>query len=413
MRIVQVLHGWPAPKMGGTGLYVDALARELAAQGHVVAIAAPGPGTETSRVSIEAGVETWQIATPTMRRWRDTWDQSNDAWSKWMGEWSPDVVHFHHLSGFPLSMVTESSCRTILTLHDYAVPCARGQLVTADLTPCDGPSPTRCSTCLGPALRSGPLAAAVGRILKRTPSIYKAARRHIERAPARPHPDVADRIRAAELALEAADVLLSPSADLARRFAGLGLRAPELTRLPLLNRPAAPSPKTSSGPVRFLFASSIIPTKGPDRVIEAFSKLEGSATLTVAGHAPPFDGHPGFGEATKRLADTLPGVEWLGAIPSAEVPAIMSNHDVLVLPSIWPENSPLVVREATAAGMHVIASKVGGVSELDPEATLVESSEDLLQAMQSAVVQGRQRRPTVEWPTVQAHTETLLTDVYR
>ena len=62
---------------------------------------------------------------------------------------------------------------------------------------------------------------------------------------------------------------------------------------------------------------------------------------------------------------------------------------------------------------YAIASKVGGVSELDPEATLVESNKDLLQAMQSAVVQGRQRRPTVEWPTVQAHTETLLTDVYR
>ena len=41
MRIAHVLHGWPAEEMGGTGLYVDALARALASLGHEVAIVHP------------------------------------------------------------------------------------------------------------------------------------------------------------------------------------------------------------------------------------------------------------------------------------------------------------------------------------------------------------------------------------
>ena len=41
MRVAHVLHGWPPEEMGGTGLYVDALARALASLGHEVAIVHP------------------------------------------------------------------------------------------------------------------------------------------------------------------------------------------------------------------------------------------------------------------------------------------------------------------------------------------------------------------------------------
>ena len=41
----------------------------------------------------------------------------------------------------------------------------------------------------------------------------------------------------------------------------------------------------------------------------------------------------------------------------------LSNLDVLVVPSIWPENSPLVIREAFLAGVPVVASRIGGIPE--------------------------------------------------
>ena len=38
--------------------------------------------------------------------------------------------------------------------------------------------------------------------------------------------------------------------------------------------------------------------------------------------------------------------------------------DVLVVPSIWPENSPFVIQEALLSGVPVVASRIGGIPEL-------------------------------------------------
>ena len=49
--------------------------------------------------------------------------------------------------------------------------------------------------------------------------------------------------------------------------------------------------------------------------------------------------------------------------PHDDVARALSNLDVLVVPSIWPENSPLVIREAFLAGVPVVASRIGGIPE--------------------------------------------------
>ena len=38
--------------------------------------------------------------------------------------------------------------------------------------------------------------------------------------------------------------------------------------------------------------------------------------------------------------------------------------DVLVAPSIWPENSPFVIQEAMLSGIPVVGSRIGGIPEL-------------------------------------------------
>jgi glycosyltransferase involved in cell wall biosynthesis len=411
MRIVQILHGTPADQMGGTGLYVEAISAALKASGHAVAIAAPGAGSGCTSDIGPDGVEVWRIGTPSPRRWRDTWDQSTQTWRDWLSSWRPDVVHIHHLSGSPLKLMADIPAWTVLTLHDYAIPCARGQLVTADLERCTGPDPLACTRCLGPALQSNPLKAGVGRVLARAPRLYKAVRARTGRTTDTPHPDVTDRIAAAAKTLAAADVLLSPSIDMADRITAMGHRRPTHTHLPLLRPPLAPDP-LSPGPVRFLFASSIIPTKGPDRALRAFAQVKGDAQLTIAGHTPDFDGHPGFADALRAQAKTTQNVSWVGHIAPSEVAPLMAAHDVLLLPSIWPENSPLVVREATASGMGVIASMEGGTGELAPHAQRVDTDTALLAAMQATTSAGRVRHPRQAWPTVADHVQTLLRNVY-
>ncbi len=389
LRIAQVVHGWPGEEAGGTGLYVEALSAALAEAGHAVTVVTPGPVAEAD----PAGVAVAALPSGVRWRWRHGWAQPARAraWRALVGRWRPDVVHVHHLSGLPLDLpaaARAAGARVVMTLHDYFLPCARGQLVDRDLRPCPGPSGVRCARCLGPD-RTPPRAAWIDRVQARAV--------------------------AARAAVAQAHVLLSPSRDLADRFAALGWRRPEPTALPLV-RPVAPAPPPGAGPVRFLFASTVVPTKGPDRLVAAFARLpRGSATLTVAGPSPRFAADPDFGDRLVRAIGRTPGATWRGGVPPAEIPALLNAHDVLVLPSTWPENSPLIVREATAAGLRVVASAAGGSRELDPSLRALPPGAPIgaiTAALAAEIAVGRGRRAPLSWPTPAAHAARLVREAY-
>ena len=88
---------------------------------------------------------------------------------------------------------------------------------------------------------------------------------------------------------------------------------------------------------------------------------------------------------------------------------------MLVLPSLWPENSPLIVREATAAGLPVITTTVGGARELAGDATLVPPGDEdaLTEALHRETQRGRRRLPPRRWPTPDAHADALISGVYQ
>ena len=410
MRIAHVMHGWPAEKMGGTGLYVESLAGALADLGHEVAIVHPSSTPQPVR-QVRNKLRVHALVVPRPRRWRDTWDGDVASWTAWCKEWRPDVVHFHHLSGLPLGLIAATPSRRVLTLHDYAIPCARGQLVTADLRPCTGPSAEACTHCMGPALSGGPIRAAAGRALQHFPAIYRWTRAKLTRAADAPHVDVVARLRAADEALLAAHVVLSPSHHLAERMSAFSNANIGHTALPLVQT-ITPSPLPEAGPVRFLYASSIIPTKGPDRLLRAFRALRADARLTIAGHSPAFPTHPKFADELRAEAASDERITWLGPVPPQKMSALLSQHDVLVLPSIWPENSPLIVREATRAGLSVIASAQSGAPELAPHGTFIETDQDLTLALEAAIRAGRIRHTPAAWPSAHAHAEDLLERAY-
>jgi glycosyltransferase involved in cell wall biosynthesis len=72
---------------------------------------------------------------------------------------------------------------------------------------------------------------------------------------------------------------------------------------------------------------------------------------------------PLAGEVSEA-ATRLTGVEWLGQQPKQQILALMKEARFLVLPSTWYEVFPLVIVEAYATGLPVIASNMGGMSSL-------------------------------------------------
>lgn len=104
----------------------------------------------------------------------------------------------------------------------------------------------------------------------------------------------------------------------------------------------------------YLFLGQLVSRKNPERVVEAFRRIaEPGDSLTIAGVGPLADR---LKEASRGLR-----VQFSGQVPYMEVPALLAHHQTLVLPSaeeVWG----LVVNEALAAGLHVVASDTAGVS---------------------------------------------------
>lgn len=103
--------------------------------------------------------------------------------------------------------------------------------------------------------------------------------------------------------------------------------------------------------------------KGFEVLLEAFPSMRQSRPdleLVVAGASIP--GKEAYAAQLEEQASALAGVHWLG--PRDDVPDLMADLDVFVQVSTEPEPFGLVVVEALASGVPVVAGAAGGPLEL-------------------------------------------------
>jgi glycosyltransferase involved in cell wall biosynthesis len=99
--------------------------------------------------------------------------------------------------------------------------------------------------------------------------------------------------------------------------------------------------------------------KGLHILIEAFNSLPMSAELTIVGD---LNRDPAYTHRLRGLA-MHSGVKWIGPVAHDGVWAWFDWSDVVVVPSLWYENAPLVIQEALAMRRPVIASRLGSLPE--------------------------------------------------
>ena len=87
-------------------------------------------------------------------------------------------------------------------------------------------------------------------------------------------------------------------------------------------------------------------------------------TLDVIGN-PALD--PSYSARLRALAKGDARIRFRGGVAPAALEGVWDELDLLVVPSLWWENSPLTVLEALAAGVPVVASRTGGVPEVLPQ----------------------------------------------
>lgn len=106
----------------------------------------------------------------------------------------------------------------------------------------------------------------------------------------------------------------------------------------------------------FFYAGRLSEEKGVETIIRA-AKIIGDVNVKIAGRGPQM-------EYLHHLAHDVPNVEFLGFRSKEEVTELYRGAIAVLLPSRVHENFPLMVLEALASGKPVIASDVGGVSEM-------------------------------------------------
>ena len=389
MRVMQVVHGFPPLATGGTEIYAHDLAMELNHMfGDEVLVlsreADPARAELSVRMERRNGIRVAYINNTykLCRSFEQTYRQDgvSQVAAELMDEIQPEVIHIHHLTGLSTDLVSEAARRqvpTLFTLHDYWLMCQRGQLLDLDYQRCAGPSPTRCARCVGTAAGAGPATFRGASLLRameaRLPSVGQLMRggasqlSRLWNDPGVAHSQMERRLRHVRELCRRVTRFLAPSHTMLNRFLEFGIQQDRIMHaalgidhsrfLGLGQRPGR------AAPLRIGFVGSLLPSKGVHLLLEAFSALPtGSATLHIYGEPAAYHGDETYAQ---RIAPLLhgPGVSHEGAVPHEQVPRALSSLDVLVVPSTWMENAPLVVQEAFLAGVPVVAAQLGGLCE--------------------------------------------------
>jgi len=305
-----------------------------------------------------------------------------------LDEFRPDLVHFQHLMYLGLDAPRRVKLRqlpVVLTLNEYWLLCARGgQLLMADGTRCERAIPGTCARCLADwrfgrsptEARLATLCAQVQRILRWDPfPLLKRLRTAAGRG-SRGLPSQADgelsaflerRLQAVVAARDHVDRVLCPSRFLMERFeqagwpAGLMQHWPYGIRLPASGAPQKSDSRGQEGPLRIAFMGAITHQKGLQVLIAAQRRMpRGLAELHLFGRLR-FD--PSFWAGLKREAVSAE-LFLHGPYEPEQVSQVLAQVDVIVVPSVWFENAPIVISEAQAHGLPVVASNMGGMAEL-------------------------------------------------
>lgn len=420
MRILQVSNGFPPVDRGGVEVYTLALSKALRSTGHDVAVFCREPGEGRPIYSVRDEViedipvrfvvNRFDGTTSLAPRYYDR--QIEVLFERWVEEQQPSVIHFQHTHGLSASLLARAAAMGIpfvMTLHDYWYMCPQVNLLRPDNNLCVGSHhDANCYECLfgrpyppfGPntpdfdaplslpsvkPVESRPLGlsdATYYPLQKMLPwpvrrlllSVYDWARLRLLPyaksflAAVRPVDMEPLRVRARYMQnlLSLCEYIIVPSNVVKTQYVDFGVPAERIQVVPhgmdmLVWESFRPAQRPQGQGLRFGYIGSLLRHKGVDFIIRAFQRLNAPHTeLWLHGFELP--GMP-FTKTVHKLADGDPRVHLAGPYTPPELPGILNQMDVLLIPSRWHETFSIVTREAVLAGLPVIASRMGGIPD--------------------------------------------------
>lgn len=326
--------------VGGAEPYTQFLAEDLTRRGHQVSVITAVPGSLAAlrpKLEVAGGVRIHRFFPANLySTWtqRDHWLATKAAWravTLWnphaflvmlsiLRRERPDVIHVHNVGS--LSFALFSAARLlgipiVQTVHSPELLCFR-------------------TTMLKP---SGEMCAHPRGICR----LWQRASRHF---------------------LRRVKCVISPSRALLEVYrASDAFAGAEEAVLPFgITMPEPPAGPRASART-FLCMGALAPHKGFEDALRAFMRLDAQdARLVIAGRGP-------LEEQLKSVAAADKRVEFAGFVSGAAKDALLRRADVLVVPSAWHENAPIVIHEAFAYGLPVLGTSICGIPELVTDGT--------------------------------------------
>ncbi len=399
MRILFVANGFPPSAFAGVELHTYQVCRALADRQRV-GVFCRTAGLRQPEFSLQhdeyEGLPVWRVTNNFLDVDRyDGYYLSHEAevhFAHVLKEWRPQLIHFQHCLGLSARLPEIGQAHgipSILTLHDYWYICPTVQLRTARGRFCPGthhgPNCFECVSFANPALTW----------LHRT-WLYQQTRRHLPDSikqaaaagwrllqkqsapmtsePTTPRPltsvqarAIATRVSVMQRALSFPLRLTAPSAFVKEVYVEFGLAAERIEVIPLGMdwswwRGSPRRAKENRAGLRFAYLGGLLAHKGVEVVIRAFQSIAGDNHELRLHGFDSVDAH--FNRSLEVLIQTDRRIRKFGPYAHADVPRLLSEVDVLLIPSLWHETFSFVAREAVLAGVWILASDVGAIREV-------------------------------------------------
>lgn len=349
MKIIICANTYPPNFIGGAELIAHYQAKMLQLLGHEVIIFAGELSASGERYSLRQeaydGLTVYRVA---LRAIDYDGEYNNFAhpqidlvFNELLDAFAPDIVHFHNMIGLSIGMIhaaKRSGIKTVLTVHDHWGFCQKNTRLksTEPVELCQDYS--RCAEC-------------------RQFFVTDAGKP----IPIRLRQDILS------LQIQELDALIAPSRYLADAYIQAGVPAEKvrhiwngievarfarIAKIPMKER------------VRFTFIGYMASHKGIQVLLDALPRFSAEVLRRVRINLV------GFGEFMESYRQQVEKmglnhiVKFWGKVDNIQIEQVYQETDVLILPSIWPENQPVTITEAMTAKIPAIGSRIGGIPEL-------------------------------------------------
>ena len=378
MKVFQVLNHFLPDQTAGTEVYVWALSKQLEKNDVEIKIVIPNYGKAISEDYIYDELKVFKFAeTSTVDRQLIMGFRDSDGlryFRECLTKHKPDIVHFHELAGSNgitlkhVMAAKNSGSKVIFSFHLAGYSCKTGTLIYNEENLCDGKIDiNKCGGCYLQYKGYG----RVKTVLNPISRLLYAANINTTKLNNKIGTGlgtsflIANQEKDFHLLIDHCDKVIVLTKWYEKILLLNGVSAKKIQFIPQglpqgFMTASKQTPRNTASPLRIIFLGRISYLKGLHLLIEALLQLPQKViNLDIYGQADNSD----YELILRQKALHLNNITWRGKLEPKEVINTMQQYDLLCLCSTFSEMSPLVIQEAFAAGIPVLASNVYGNSE--------------------------------------------------